>query len=85
MWFGSLAAFNASFRDPFWDKLRIDDYPGFAVGCVQLVVKEHSVVDRTGSAARAGGGASIALRLDFACWPDLRASFRLGMRQEGSA
>jgi uncharacterized protein (TIGR02118 family) len=53
MWFESLDAFNVSFRDPFWDQLRADYYQGFAMGRMQLVVKEHVVLDRIGEAGLA--------------------------------
>lgn len=57
MWFESLAAFSRSFRDPFWDQLRTDYYQNFAMGRIQVVVKEHLIFDRTGATekARASG------------------------------
>ncbi len=48
MWFESVDAFDASFRDPFWDRLRQDYYTNFAMGRVQFLTREHLVFDETG-------------------------------------
>ncbi|MBW3665207.1 MAG: EthD family reductase [Actinobacteria bacterium] len=46
MFFDSVEAFNESFADPFWDRLRTDYYANFAMGRVQLLVEEHLVFDK---------------------------------------
>jgi uncharacterized protein (TIGR02118 family) len=48
IWFESLAAFSRSFRDPFWNQIRNDYYQNFAMGRIQVVVKEHLIFDKTG-------------------------------------
>jgi len=53
MWFENLAAFSRSFRDPFWDQIRTDYYQNFAMGRIQVVVKEHLIFDRTGDLEKA--------------------------------
>lgn len=47
MWFESADAFDASFRDPFWDRLRTDYYLNFAMGRVQFLTREHLILDET--------------------------------------
>ena len=47
MWFESVESFQESFHDPFWQQLREDYYANFAMGRIQLVVKEHLVFDNT--------------------------------------
>lgn len=47
MWFESTEAFDASFRDPFWDRLRDDYYNNFAMGRIQFLTREHLVFDKT--------------------------------------
>jgi uncharacterized protein (TIGR02118 family) len=49
MWFESVAAFDSSFREPYWDVLREDYYHNFANGRLQFLTREHLVLDRTGS------------------------------------
>jgi uncharacterized protein (TIGR02118 family) len=47
MWFDSIEAFDASFSDTFWDRLRIDYYTNFAMGRMQVLVRENQVFDDT--------------------------------------
>lgn len=47
MWFESVDDFERSYRDPFWDKLRVDYYQNFAMGRIQVLVEEHLVFDLT--------------------------------------
>jgi hypothetical protein len=53
IWFESLAAFSRSFRDPFWNQVRSDYYQNFAMGRVQVVVKEHLIFDHTAERQKA--------------------------------
>jgi uncharacterized protein (TIGR02118 family) len=46
MWFESLAAFDASFRDPVWDEIRLDRYRNLAMGRTSFLVREHMILDR---------------------------------------
>jgi uncharacterized protein (TIGR02118 family) len=50
MWFDGVEAFEESFADPFWDRLREDYYANFAMGRWQVLVREHLVFDLTGQA-----------------------------------
>lgn len=50
MWFESLDAFDESFRDEHWARLREDYYSNFAMGRIQVLVEEHLVFDHTGDA-----------------------------------
>lgn len=50
MWFTSAEAFDESFRDPFWDRLRADFYQSLAMNRMQVLVEEHLVFDLTGNA-----------------------------------
>jgi uncharacterized protein (TIGR02118 family) len=47
MWFENPDAFDASFRDPFWNRLRTDYYSNFAMGRLQFLTREHLVFDST--------------------------------------
>lgn len=47
MWFESVEAFEESFADPFWNRLREDYYQNFAMGRWQVLVREHLVFDLT--------------------------------------
>jgi len=50
MWFESVAAFDSSFRDRYWDVLREDYYHNFAMGRLQFLTREHLVLDLSGPA-----------------------------------
>jgi len=47
MWFDGIDAFDSSFSDPFWDKLRVDYYTGFAMGRMQVLIRDNVVFDST--------------------------------------
>jgi uncharacterized protein (TIGR02118 family) len=47
MFFESVDAFNRSFADPHWDRLRTDFYSNFAMGRIQLLVQPRLVLDNT--------------------------------------
>jgi uncharacterized protein (TIGR02118 family) len=47
MWFDGMDEFDASFADPFWDRLRVDYYTNFAMGRMQVLVRENLVFDAT--------------------------------------
>jgi uncharacterized protein (TIGR02118 family) len=52
MWFADEAAFDESFRDPFWNRLRDDTYSNLAMGRLQFLTREHLVMDKTKDESR---------------------------------
>jgi uncharacterized protein (TIGR02118 family) len=57
MWFADVDSFDAAFRDPHWETLRLDYYDNFAQGLMQVLVEEHLLFDHLTSGGVANGSA----------------------------
>jgi uncharacterized protein (TIGR02118 family) len=46
MWFENMDSFDRSFRDPYWNEIRLDSYKNLAMTRTTFLVKENLVLDR---------------------------------------